>query len=86
MQNIEQTISAVSTMSISDRLRLAEAIWDSLDDASTALLTPQQHAELKRRMMEHETNPGSAMTREEVEQRLAELRCNPQMSVNCLIL
>lgn len=76
MENIEQTISAVPMMSISDRLRLAEAIWDSLDEASTTALTPQQQAELKRRTSDHDANPASALTRKQVEQQLAELRCN----------
>lgn len=74
MATIDQTIAAVPTMSISDRLRLAEAIWDSLEDAEAPLLTAEQRAELDRRLAEHDANPGSALTREEVERRLAELR------------
>ncbi len=74
MQTIDQTIASVPTMPVSDRLRLAEAIWDSLDDANVPVLTSEQQAELARRMSDHDANPGSALTREEVERRLAELR------------
>ncbi len=74
MQTINQTLESVPAMSVSDRLRLAEAIWDSLDDADLPVLTPEQRAELARRMSDHNANPGSALSREDVERRLAELR------------
>ncbi len=74
MQTIDQTIASVPMMPVSDRLRLAEAIWDSLDDANVPELTAEQRAELARRMADYDANPGSVLTREEVERRLEALR------------
>ncbi|HMO18575.1 MAG TPA: addiction module protein [Oligoflexia bacterium] len=74
MRSIDQTISSLSGMTVIDRLRLAEAIWDSLDDSNVAGLTAEQRSELDRRLTEHDCNPGSAISREEVEKRVAKLR------------
>jgi len=61
MQNIDQTIASIPAMSVSDRLRLAEAMWDSLDDGSVPVLTQEQRTELDRRMSEHDANPELAL-------------------------
>lgn len=74
MQSIDETIALIAKMSIADRLRLAEAIWDSLDDSDVTTLSPEQRRELHRRVADHDSNPQSALTREEVEKRLAEFR------------
>ena len=71
---LEQTIQAVPAMTVADRLRLADAIWDSLHDTDIPPLTSEQRAELDRRMADHETNPTSALSNTEVEARLADLR------------
>ena len=71
---LEQTIQAVPSMTVADRLRLADAIWDSLDDTDIPPLTHEQRSELGRRMADHDANPSTALNKAEVESRLADLR------------
>lgn len=55
------------------RAELALALWESLDDASREAeltLSPEQEAELDRRLAEHLANPGSALPWAEVQRRL----------------
>jgi putative addiction module component (TIGR02574 family) len=56
-----------------DRIEIAMALWESLTDAereAELLLTPEQEAELDRRLAEHIANPDSAIPWEEVRRRL----------------
>jgi putative addiction module component (TIGR02574 family) len=53
-------------LSIDDRLRLVEEIWNSIAEEAEAApdvlpLTDEQRAELARRVAEHERDPGSAV-------------------------
>jgi len=67
------TLTELLKLSPSDRADLAMALWASLDDASRGAelsLTPDQIAELERRFAEHQADPGSAPSWEEVEKRL----------------
>ena len=48
---LEQTIQAVPAMTVADRLRLADAIWDSLHDTDIPPLTSEQRTELDRRII-----------------------------------
>lgn len=38
---LEQTIQSVPSMTVDDRLRLADAIWDSFDETDIPPLTPR---------------------------------------------
>jgi len=56
-----------------ERVDLAMALWASLEDSSreAALkLTPEQSAELDRRLQEHIADPSSAVPWEEVRKKL----------------
>ncbi len=58
----------------SKRVEIAMALWESLTDAereTELALTPEQEAELDRRLAEHTTNPGSAIPWDEVRRKLA---------------
>jgi putative addiction module component (TIGR02574 family) len=56
-----------------ERVEIALALWDSLEDAELDALVPlteDQKAELDRRLAEHEENPGSAIPWEQVRRDL----------------
>ncbi|HKT40427.1 MAG TPA: addiction module protein [Ktedonobacterales bacterium] len=58
---------------VTERIDLAMALWDSIaepDLQANLPLTPEQEAELDRRLEEHRRNPGSAIPWEEVQRRL----------------
>ena len=56
-----------------DRVEIALALWDSLDDTEVDALLPlteEQKAELDRRTAEHERDPDSAVPWEHVRREL----------------
>ena len=64
-------LSDVLELSVSDRLKLVEAIWDSIADAPEALeLSDAQRAELDRRLEEYERNPSAGSPWGEVKSRI----------------
>lgn len=59
------------SLSVSDRLTLVEAIWDSIADEQECLpLTDEQRAELDRRIADMDANPNSGLTWDEVKARI----------------
>lgn len=68
--NIEQTISDLSRLSVEDRLRIVQELWDSISSDSEVTVSSDQQAELKRRIAAHHANPDSAISKEELEQLL----------------
>ena len=71
---IEQTIQAITNLPVEERLRVAEALWDSFNESDLPPLSEDQRAELTRRMAGHDADPASALTQEQVEKQLRELR------------
>ena len=64
-------LSDVLELSVSERLKLVEAIWDSIADAPEALeLSDAQRAELDRRLEEYERNPDAGSPWSEVKARI----------------
>jgi putative addiction module component (TIGR02574 family) len=64
---------ALRRLSISERLRLVEDLWDSIaEDAPDDALpvTPELAAELDRRLAEHDANPGDVVPWETARARL----------------
>jgi putative addiction module component (TIGR02574 family) len=58
-------------LSVSERLRLVEELWDSIACTPEAVPVPEwQKQELDRRKAEHERHPESAITWEEALRRL----------------
>jgi putative addiction module component (TIGR02574 family) len=63
-------------LSPAERLDIAEKLWDSIHPPGSArpgeivVLTPEQMAEIDRRLAEHERNPERAAPWEEVRARL----------------
>jgi putative addiction module component (TIGR02574 family) len=72
--NISQAIAEVSSLPPLDRLRIAEAIWDSLDDTAIPPPTEAQLQVLERRLAAHDADPLSAVSADEIERRAAERR------------
>jgi putative addiction module component (TIGR02574 family) len=70
--NIDQTISELNALPVTDRIRIIAAIWDSMADSDAKLTTPEQDAELNRRLLEHRKDPTSSLTREELERRISD--------------
>jgi putative addiction module component (TIGR02574 family) len=71
---LPNALAALLKLPAKDRIELAMALWDSLaDDEREAelVLTPEQEAELDRRLEQHRANPGSAIPWEEVRRKLA---------------
>ncbi|NJL80635.1 MAG: addiction module protein [Richelia sp. RM2_1_2] len=63
----------ISELSVSERIQLAEDLWDSIlleCDASEVPLRESQKQELDRRLELHYQNPQQGSTWEEVKQRL----------------
>ena len=56
---------------VQERRKLADDIYESIENSDEAfLLTPEQTAELERRIAEHEKHPEDAIPWEEVWERL----------------
>jgi putative addiction module component (TIGR02574 family) len=62
-----QVLSAANSLSIDDRIRLVEAIWEGIEgEAPMPELTEAQKQELDRRLAEHEANPDDVIPWEQV--------------------
>ena len=62
------TLTHISTMNIDERIRLVQAIWDSIEAEQAQLdLTEDEKQELDRRIAAHEANPTDVLTWEEIE-------------------
>ena len=70
--DVATVLEEVDTWSVEQRLQLMDAVWDSLDDAGTALnLTDAQRLELDRRIAEADAHPDAGIPWEEAKDRLA---------------
>jgi len=71
---LSNTLTALLKLSANDRIELAMALWESLTDderEAELILTPEQEAELDRRLADHLANPGTAVPWEDVRRKLA---------------
>ncbi len=63
-----EALSAISAMSIDDRIRLVEAVWEGIEDEEPVPeLTEAQKEELDRRSAAYEASPQSGVPWEQVE-------------------
>jgi len=68
------TLAELLKLSARERMEIAMALWDSLGDEerdNELQLTPEQEAELDRRLADHLANPGSAVPWDQVRRKLA---------------
>ena len=72
--NIDQTISDISSLPIGDRLRVVHAIWDTFPDDVDLPLSPEQQAELDRRIAAHRRDPSTSISHDELMRRVENRR------------
>ena len=66
-----ELVAEILALPVAERMRLVEAIWDSISSVPDALpLTQWQMEELDRRLAEFEADPDSGATLEEVFARI----------------
>ncbi|MBD2446987.1 addiction module protein [Nostoc sp. FACHB-152] len=65
--DITVTLNEIKTLSIEERIRLVQAIWDSIAaEQAYPYITETQKQELDRRINDYEANPDNVMTWEEI--------------------
>ena len=69
--DLSAALAQIRTLSPDDRIRLVQAIWDSIPEADRAPdLTDEQKAELDRRLADLRANPQIGLTWEQVKARV----------------
>ena len=68
--DVAHTIDELRCLSIDDRLKVVEAVWDSLPEEAAGPVSVEQRAELNRRLDAHEANPEQVLTWDQVLERL----------------
>ena len=67
----QDLVAEILALPVDDRVRLVEAIWDSISAVPDAItLTDWQKRELDRRLAEYEADPDAGSTLEEVFARI----------------
>jgi putative addiction module component (TIGR02574 family) len=65
--NIANTLADIASLSVDERIRLVEAIWDSIASQPGQLeLTTAQRNELERRLKEHLSAPQATIPWDEI--------------------
>jgi putative addiction module component (TIGR02574 family) len=65
--NLSTTLAEIVSLSVDERIRLVEAIWDSIAaEPGQPELTEAQHQELERRLAAHTASPEEVVPWEEV--------------------
>ncbi|MFN9624708.1 MAG: addiction module protein [Planctomycetota bacterium] len=67
---LEQVLHEISSLTPSEQLTIAQAIWDRLPDDFQTDPSPAQQAELDRRWTEYKKDPSSVLTLEEFAERM----------------
>ena len=68
----EMLLEAAKKLNVSERTRLAEQIWESVEECWTADDLPQWQSELlDRRIAEHQADPTATVTWEETKRELS---------------
>ncbi|NJL41759.1 MAG: addiction module protein [Leptolyngbyaceae cyanobacterium SM1_4_3] len=65
--DLSTTLAQAKSLSVGDRIRLVQAIWDSISAEPEQLeLTEAQQLELSRRLADHESNPQAVVSWQEI--------------------
>jgi putative addiction module component (TIGR02574 family) len=71
---LSNTLAELLKLSAKERIEIAMALWGSLTDEereAEMVLTPEQAAELDRRLADHLANPGTGIPWDDVRRKLA---------------
>lgn len=66
----EQILADAASLSVSERLHIVQAIWDSLPESALPTPNAEVKTEFDRRMENYRQNPDSGMTLDELRRRL----------------
>ncbi len=66
MIDIVQTLTELTALPVHDRLRVVESLWDSIPADTSVEVSPEQRAELQRRIAAYEQSPEQLLTWDEV--------------------
>lgn len=66
----DQILADAASLSVSEKLRVAQAIWDSLPENVVPTPNSEIKSEFDRRMENYRRNPDSGMTLDELRRRL----------------
>ncbi|MCO6455363.1 MAG: addiction module protein [Pirellulaceae bacterium] len=72
--SVDDVINLISALSLSDQLRVVQAIWDQLPNGVGTELSLEQRVELDRRWAEYKANLTSCFTEEEFRNRIRAAR------------
>jgi putative addiction module component (TIGR02574 family) len=64
--DVARTIDELRSLSVEERLRIVEAVWDSLPEEAGMPHSAEQRAELNRRLDAYEAHPEDLLTWEQV--------------------
>lgn len=68
--DISETLSELTSLPVTDRLRVVESLWNSIESDTPVSLSPEQRDEINRRIEAHEANPDELLTWDQVLDRL----------------
>ena len=68
--DVARTIEDLRSLSVDDRVRVVQAVWDSLPEQASIPASTEQAKELNRRLDAYETDPENLLTWDEVLERL----------------
>ena len=68
--DVARTIEDLRALSVDDRVRVVQAVWDSLPEQGSAPTSAERVQELNRRLDAYEADPENLLTWDEVLERL----------------
>ena len=68
--DVARTIDELRSLSVDDRVRVVQAVWDSLPEQAGIPTSRDRAAELNRRLDAYEADPEDLLTWDEVLERL----------------
>ena len=68
--DINETLSELTSLPVTDRLRVVESLWDSIESDTPVAISPEQRDEINRRIKAHEANPDELLSWDQVVDRL----------------